>query len=337
MTAHSRGFTAPQLALIEHRAALVRAGGADLSGAGYGYPPLITLIALVLPASPLSLAIAACLFTSAVLGYVGRLLRHRVSAAGTAALLAPIVAVPAMWYAGSQFLGPVAALAFLAVALDGFIRFTARGHTQGGFTAGIALALSLCCDLGALMYALAMCAFAPLISHAKHRGSRYAATAVTAVLGFPVAAATGGWLFLVWRFSGTFPGSLSYEAGARLLSFPGGAAAALAAAARAVGWDLLHVPLYPAAAALLCYRRPRAVIGLVLPVAALAAALWLGFVYSQTAAYLMFTILGLITVSETAARRFELPLALVALAQLSLALTWPPASAHFADWARLVL
>lgn len=37
----------------------------------------------------------------------------------------------------------------------------------------------------------------------------------------------------------------------------------------------------------------------------------------------MFTILGLITISETASRRFEALLVAAALAQLALLLVWP--------------
>jgi hypothetical protein len=333
--AHSRGFESAQLALIEHRAGLVRAGGPSLKGLRYGYPPLPALVALVLPGGPLSLSIVTCVFSSVILGYVTTRLLGRVSAVVVVALVLPIVADPTMWYAESQFLGPVSALAFLAIALDGFVRFAAHGETEGGFAAGIALALSLCCDPGALMYGLVMCAFAPLISHARYN-SRYSAAAIAAVLSFPVAAAAAGWLFLVWKFSGAFPGSLDYQPGVHLLAFPGGIARSLAAAARAAGWDLLHVPLYFAAAAMLWYRRPAALAGLLLPIVALTSALWLGFIYSQAASYLMLTILALVVISETGPRRFQTALAVVALVQLALALAWPPASTSFATWAHLV-
>jgi hypothetical protein len=88
---------------------------------------------------------------------------------------------------------------------------------------------------------------------------------------------------------------------------------------------------------MLCYRRRRAAtLGLTLPVAALITALWLGFVYSQPTAYLMFTTVALITVSDTASRRFEPALAAAALAQVALAFVWPVTSAYFTEWFRLV-
>jgi hypothetical protein len=254
----------------------------------------------------------------------------------TVVLVLPIVAVPVMWFATTEYFAPVGALAFLAVALDGFIRFAAHGETDGGFVAGIALALSLCCDPGALMYGLVMCAFAPLISHARYRGAR-SIGAIAAVLFFPIVIGGLGWLFVVWKFSGTFPGSLNYEVGAHLLTFPSGVAGALWASSRSVVTDLLHVPLYLAAVALLCYRRPPAVLGLALPIAALLGALWLGFVYSPVDAYLLLTVLALVTISDITSRRFEPALALVALAQLALVFAWPLSSVNYSQWFHLVL
>jgi hypothetical protein len=322
--------------LLEHRASLVKAGGADMAGIRYGYPPLPTLLAVALPDSALALSIATCVCSSVILGYLTARLLRRVSIFTAIALLLPIVAVPTMWYTASQMFASVAGLAFLAVALDGFVRFTAHGETEGGFAAGIALALSFCCDPGALMYGLCMCAFAPLISHARYRRA-HSAAAIATVLFFPVAAVVTGWLFLEWKFSGVFPGSLDYAAGAHLLAFPSGVAGALAGAIRSAGTILLHVPLYFVAAAVLYRRRPAAIPGLLLPIAALITALWLGFVYSQGTAYLMFTILALITISDTARRRFEPALAVAALGQLALVLAWSPTLAYFSEWSRLVM
>jgi hypothetical protein len=333
--AHYRGYTHPELALLEHRAKLIRAGGQDLAGLRYGYPPIPTLLLILLPASALSPSIVTCLCSAVLVGYVITRLLRRTAVVTTAVLVLPLVAVPVMWYADSEYYAPVLALAFLAVALDGFVRFAAHGETAGGFIAGIALALSLCCDPGALMYGLVMCAFAPLISHARYRGAR-SVGAISAVLFFPIAATAAGWLFLVWKFSGAFPGSFNYESGAHLFSFPMGVSGALVTAVKTVSGDLLHVPLYLAAAVLLYYRRPAAVLGLVLPVLALISALWLGFVYSQIDAYLLFTVLALVTISEFASRRFEPALAVIAIGQVALAFLWPLSSANYSLWVHVV-
>lgn len=333
--AYQRGYTDPGLALLEHRARLVKAGGANLAGLRYGYPPLPILLLVLLPAGTPLPSIVTCLCASVLLGYVSKRLLRRTSAITVIALVLPFVAVPMMWLAASEYFAPLAAMAFLAIALDGFVRFAAHGETDGGFTAGIALALSLCCDPGALLYGLVMCAMAPLISHVRYRGA-HSTGAIAAVLFFPIAAVAAGWLFVVWKFSGAFPGSLDYAAGARLLSFPSGVSAALARAFKSVGTDILHVPLYFAAAALQCYRRPAVVLGLALPVATLTAALWLGFAYSQVNAYLLLTILALVMISESASRRFEPALVLVAFCQVALAFFWPLTSANYSHWFQIV-
>lgn len=334
--AYNRGYTYPGLTLLEHRANLIKAGGADLGGLRFGYPPLPTLLLLALPSNPLAPSIVTCLASALLLLYVITRLRRRTSVITTIVLVLPIVAVPVMWFASTEYFAPVGALAFLAIALDGFIRFAAYGETDGGFVAGIALVLSLCCDPGALMYGLVMCAFAPLIAHSRYQGAR-SIGAIAAVLFFPIMIGGLGWLYVVWKFSGAFPGSLDYEVGAHILSFPGGVGHALWTSFRSVVTDLLHVPLYLAATALLGYRQRAAAAGLLMPLVALVAALWLGFVYSSVDAYLLLTVLALITISDISSRRFEPWLAAVALAQLALAFAWPLSTPNYSHWFHLVM
>src|SRR5580658_2931043 len=68
--AHYQGYVFPQLSLLEHRAALIKAGGANLAGLRYGYPPLPTLLLLALPSNPLAPSIVTCLASALLLGYV---------------------------------------------------------------------------------------------------------------------------------------------------------------------------------------------------------------------------------------------------------------------------
>ncbi len=134
------------------------------------------------------------------------------------------------------------------------------------------------------------------------------------------------------------PGSLDYGVGAHVFAFPGGVASRLTAAVTAAAADLAHVPVYLAAAALMLRRRRRATaLGLLLPVAALAAGLWLGFAYSQVSAYFMLTLLALVIIANSPPRRFQLVLVIAALGQVALAIAWPPASPHFAAWLHTVL
>ncbi|HEY6278302.1 MAG TPA: hypothetical protein VIX86_18455 [Streptosporangiaceae bacterium] len=334
-TAH-RGFASGELRLLEHRADLLRGGGPDLKSLRYGYPPLPLLLAIILPGGTLALSITACLFSGVILTYLAERLLRRLPVPATLALLAAFVAVPAMWYASTQLIATDASLAFLAIALGAFIRFTARGETEGGFVAGIALALAYGFDPGAILFAVVMCAVAPLISHVRYQDDPAATVGIAAVVFFPVAAATLSWFFLVWKFAGTFPGSLAYAAGAHPFTFPAGVGRGLARAAVTTGLDVLHVPLYLIVAVGLYRLRPLATVGLVLPIVALAISLWLGFPYPQLSAFFMFTVLALVIVADTASRQNRHVLILAAVAQLALAICWPPASPGFTAWLHAV-
>ena len=259
---------------------------------------------------------------------------RRVSLVTTAVLVLPLVGAPVMWYAASQLYAPVLSLAFLAVALDGYVKFTVDGRTEGGFVAGLALAVSLLCYQGALVYAAVMCLYAPGLSHVRYQGKRSAA-AIAGVLTFPTFAGAVCWSLLVWKFSGHLP-DLHYPAGAHPFRIQGSVASALWHALRSVGVDLLHVPLYFAAAALQ-YRRGRfAVLGMGLPVIALVLIRFGGYAYGPVVAYLMLTIVALVAISDTVERRFETLLAVAALAQLVIVIAWPPYTAAFSLWVHTV-
>ena len=326
-----RGYTDPGLRLLEHRAGLVKSGGRNLAGVRYGYPPLPIILALAVPAGPLGLSILTCLFSVATIYYLARRLRGRLPVATTLALIMPVAVVPAMWYMTTQLLAPVIALTFLAIALDGFVQFAAFGKTEGGFAAGLALTASYCADPGALLYGAVMCAFAPLISHARYHAPG-ATAGVTAVLFFPMAAFAAGWSFLIWKFAGTFPGSLDYAPGAHVLAFPGGLSGSLANATRSALLALLHTPLYAAAGIVILRRGPAAAAGLLLPVIALIAGLWLGFAYPGIDAYYMLTLLALTVISHTPSHRIQSLLITAALAQTAIGVLWPPATPGFGNW-----
>lgn len=335
--AHQRGFTDPELRLLVERAHLTRTGGSGLAGIRYAYPPLPVLLALVLPGGVLTLSILTCLFSGATLGYLGERLLRRLPAVPTVILLTPLVAVPAMWLFASQSLAAIIALSFLAIGLDGFVRFAAYGETGAGFVAGLALGLSYCADPGALLYGAVMCVLGPVIAHIRYRDDSAAGVSISAVLFFPVLALAVGWAFLVWKFSGTFPGSLSYAPGAHVLAFPHGTLSALGHAALTALADVVRVPLYLVACAVLFPRRLAAVSGMLLPVIALTLALWLGFAYSAVNAYYMFTVLALTLITHSPARRFQRVLIAAAVIQVVIGIVLPPAEPGFGSWVRALL
>jgi hypothetical protein len=332
--AEHQGYAHPELTYLLQRAHLVSAGGAGLAGLRWAYPPIPTLLAILLPHNELWLSIVTSLCSAVILGYLTRRLMRQVSLATTAVLVLPLIVAPVMWYAASQLYAPILSLAFLAVALDGYVKFTVDGETEGGFVAGLALAVSFLCYPGAVWYALVMCAYAPLVSHARYRG-RSSAAAIAGVLSFPTFAVVACWALLVWKFSGHLP-DLHYAAAAHPFRIQGSVAGALGRALKSVGVDLLHVPLYFAAGALLYRRRALAAFALALPVIALVVMLFLGYVYGPVAAYLTLTIVALVVISDRAERRFERLLAVAALAQLVIVLFWPPYTAAFSLWVHTI-
>lgn len=336
VAANQRGFASPALTWIEQRAHTATLGP-GFSHLQFIYPPLPVLLALVLARSTFALSIATCLFSGFTLAMVVR----RAGVWRAAVLALPLIFVPAMWYTASQLLPQVVALTFLAVALDGFIRFATYGETYGGFIAGLALAVSYSADPGALVYAAVMAVFVPLISADRFVGDVEAPVGVAAVILFPCVAMAACWSFLIWKFTGTWPGNLGYAPGAHVLQFPHGVLAGLSMAITSALQDLARCVVYWVAAILLALRRGTVFIGLglALPVLALAVALWLGFDYSPITAYFMLTLLAITVVTQH--RLMDTPLtigviAVAAVAQVIEANLWAPASAGFTLWQHLM-
>jgi hypothetical protein len=332
--ANSRGFTSPSLAWIVNRSHIATTGP-GFSHLDYVYPVTPVLLALIVPGGAFALAILTCLFMGATMS----ILVHRLGFTRTVVLL-PLVAVPAMWYAASELLPQVIALTFLAVALGGFIQFAQYGETYGGFICGLALAVSYSADPGALLYAAVMCAFVPLISTDRYHGDPQAPIGVCSVLVFPCVAVAASWSFLLWKFTGHWPGNLAYSPHADVLGFPYGVLDGLGRSLAAALADLARAPMYVVAAVLLAiHRRVIIGVGLVLPVLALAIALWLGFDYTPVTAYFMLTVLAATVISENqlmGSRVAWLILAAAAVAQVVVALVWPPYSAGFSAWQHAV-
>jgi hypothetical protein len=330
--ADHQGFISLNLAYLEDRASMV-ATGPGLRRLQYAYPQLPVLLAWFLPGGVLVLAIVTCLFSGMVLAVLARratLMRLPV--------LLPLAFLPAMWYSASELLPEVVALTFLAVALQGFIHFAADGDIHSGFAAGLALAVAYTADPGALLFAVVMCLFMPVIGAVRHRGKpQQASVAVVAVIAFPCVAAVAVWSFLLWKFTGNWPGSLAYAPDAHVLAFPYGVLGGLWNAVTAALADLAHSVMYICVAVLVTIRRraPAYGFGLLLPVLVLILALWLGFDYNPVTAYFMFTLLAVTVITRNPTMddpRLRLVLLVAAVAQLALALLWPPTSAGFELW-----
>jgi len=334
--AHQEGFASPTLQYVDHRANEVTAAR-GLSNLDDVYPPLPVLLALALPGGPFCLAIFTCLFSGAMLAFLVR----RIGFSRDLMVLLPLVAVPAMWYTASNLLPSVVALTFLAVALQGFIRFATEGETYGGFIAGLALAVSYSADPSALVYAGVMCAAVPLISATRYHGDPQAPIGVGAVLVFPCVAAAACWSFLLWKFSGNWPGNLSYSVNADVLGFPYGILGGLGHAVTSTLTDLARSVLFVVALVLVATRRraPAFSAALLLPVAALALALWLGFDYSPVTAYFLFTLLAITVIVQFSLMEDRIAwwvLVAAVAVQVIVAIAWTPTSPGYLQWWHLL-
>jgi hypothetical protein len=75
-----------------------------------------------------------------------------------------------------------------------------------------------------------------------------------------------------------------------------------------------------------------ALVGYLTAVPASVVAVWVGLRYTPVTAYVLFTLVALLSVPQDTGRRAGTALAAVALGQLVLAWVWPPTSPGFADW-----
>jgi hypothetical protein len=336
VTAHDRGFVSPTLKFVVDRGQLAT-GGPGLSHLQYVYPPLPVLLSVILPGGQLSLAICTCLFS----GLIGSVLVMRIGLLRAMLLGLPLIAVPQMWFVSSELLPPVLALTFLAIALFGFIQFATYGETYGGFVAGLALAASYAADPGALLYALVMCLYVPLLGAGRYRGDPQGPVGAMAVIAFPVVAMAACWSFLIWKFSGTWPGDLHYSPNAHVLQFPYGVLGGLGHAFASAFADLARSTLYIAAAVLLIMRRHTIIlgVGMLLPGLALALALWLGYAYTAINAYYMFVLLAIAVITNHRLmdrQRDATVLVIAAAVQVIIGIRLLPPTPGFVVWQHLM-
>lgn len=336
ITAHDRGFESPTLKYVVDRAHLATTGP-GLSHLQYAHPALPVLLSIILPGDQLSLAICACLFS----GLMGSVLVMRLGLARATLLGLPLIAVPQMWFMSSELLPPVVALAFLAVALFGFIQFASYGLTYGGFIAGLALAASYTADPGALLYAAVMCLFVPLLGAERYDGDPKGPVGASLVIAFPVVAMAVTRSFMVWKFSGTWPGDLHYSPNAHVFEFPYGMVGGIWHALGSAFADTARSTLYVAAGILLLMRRHTVLLGagLLLPVLALALVLWVGFDYTAINAYYMFVLIAIAVVANHHLMdipRYATVLGIGAVVQVIIGIKLLPPTPGFLVWQHLM-
>jgi hypothetical protein len=330
------GFASPAHRQVELQAERLVAGGPELAGLDQAYPPMPTLIAILVPGGTLGLSVAASLAAALLLFFTWeRLYRRNFAWWMVLALLPPLFLVPAVAYFASQSIAGVASFSLLALALQRFMRFLAHRDTEAGFVTGLALGGAFLFDPMAVFYALALGLAAAPVALDRFRREPTAVPATVSVMIFPTLFLVVAWSFLEWRFTGHVFGTL--VANPDFLAFRGGAGTAFVAAAHTVGAMLLHVPLYLAVALVYAVRRPIALIGLLVLLPGSVVAVWLGLRFTPVTAYVLFTVVALMAVPRNTGRFLQALLVAAAVTQLVLAWLWPPLSPGFLEWLPAVL
>ncbi len=206
----------------------------------------------------------------------------------------------------------------MSIALTGLLDFVFNQSTESGFIAGLSFGAATLCDPAAGIIALTAGAAALLMGrHRPHQPARNRATLL--VVLFPTLAGMAGWVFLEWRFTGSWSASLTY-AYPGIGQFPGGVLYALGQAARTAAIDAARTPLLLVSAAVLLRRRPRSALAALLPVLTIVVIRWIGVPFSWEEALVLLGLLSLTAMPERPSRGEWIALGLAAAVQFGLAI-----------------
>jgi len=287
------GVAAPRNAQLHaHAAALTWTSG--LGWVSQSYPPLTLAIARVLPGGAFTLTLAGAICAGILVQLtIERLVLRSVPLRVAPLLVAGIVFTPVFWYAATQDFTAILTLTLLSVALTRLLDFVVNRSTESGFVAGLAFGAATMCAPAVPVFALAGGLATVLVSSETPREREFArARAAVAVVVFPSVAALAGWMFLQWRFTGSWVESFVHQSPG-FFSFKEGVIGSLDRAVSITTHDLVLAPLLVVTGAFVLRRRPLGSLACALPVVCVIADQWLGVPLSQTATVLLLAVMGL--------------------------------------------
>jgi hypothetical protein len=234
------------------------------------------------------------------------------------AIIVAIGATPGYGFLMTQSLPRATAILFIAIAIDGFLAFTVKGETAGGFRCGLLLGVAFFVDFNAVFVALGLALAAVPFVRTRLRGAGLT-RATIAVVVFPAIAAAGAWAYAEWVQTGDAFAALG-DRRLPLAWFPDAAKAFTGVAAfRTTGLEMACAPVFLVACVLLARRvRGHALALLVAPLALILIRL-VGVAYVPTS-YVLLSLIGAVAV-PTILRRGERTL-LLAAAAIQLAVGW---------------
>jgi hypothetical protein len=163
------------------------------------YPPITSLVALIIPGGAFGLAIAGCLVAGLTLQLVIQSMQRKGFRGPVRAVFALTLALtPAFAYTVTTNFESAVGLMFFGLGMIDLVRFVTYANTQAGFRAGILFACSAFSDSTGLFTAIVAAAAGTLIIQSR-QGARFA-NAVVVI--FPTIALLGALVLLGIAFGG---------------------------------------------------------------------------------------------------------------------------------------
>lgn len=175
---------------------------ADPEWIGQIFPPLGTVLGLVIPGGRVGLSVAGALLAGIFLQrLVEIMVQRRFPLSTTIILIVALGANPLFAYTATENFTGFLGLAFFGLAISDVVRFIAWRNTRAGFRAGMLLMLATLSSPSGLVYVLAAALAAPFLRLA--RGDQKGARASNVlVIVYPTVSALAGIVFLAWVFTG---------------------------------------------------------------------------------------------------------------------------------------
>lgn len=319
----------PNQALLDRVAQIDWSSGEAL-WLGQLYPPISSLMAVVIPGGRLGLALAGALVGGIFVQKILEIMVQRRFHRSTSAILAIALTLnPLFFYTALEDLAGFLGLMFFGLAVADVVRFVSWANTQAGFRAGIWFMLAALTDLSAVFYVLAAAAVAPFLDLGRQR-QRGARASTLLVIAFPTVAAVASLMFLNLIFVRNPLGNL----GEVLIAGVGERFAELPALFASPGGLLLLAPVASAWVVALIVGRWGTIPASSLIFLSVMAAYVLGLQPPGSAGtvFIMMTLLAMAFIPTARRRRTTVLLDLVAVAQIAIAWLAALSSPTVREW-----
>lgn len=186
----------PNAALLE-RVARIDWAHVDAMWLGQIFPPIGTLLGVVIPGGRLGLAIAGALVAGVFVQKLIEIMVQRHFHRSTSVILTLALTLnPIFFYTALEDLSGFLGLMFFGLAAADVVRFVTWGNTQAGFRAGLWFMLAALTDLSAVFYVITAIAVAPFLDLGRHHRTPGARASTLLVIAFPTIAGLASLMLL---------------------------------------------------------------------------------------------------------------------------------------------